>query len=58
MPFCKVPLFLNGMKGCHFCWLPFLFGVFDGAVCFFTSSYVYKKYSLGLPSCNYLLFYQ
>ena len=30
--FRKVPLFSNGIKGCFFCWEPFLLGVSDGAV--------------------------
>ena len=29
--FCKVPLFTYGIKGCSFCWVPFLLGVSDGA---------------------------
>ena len=36
--FCKVPLFSNGIKGCFFCWVPFLLGVFDvGVFVFFYS---------------------
>ena len=30
--FSKVPLFLNSIKRCLFCWLSFLLGVSDGAV--------------------------
>ena len=57
--FCKVPLFSNGIKGCFFCWVPFLLGISDGAVfVFFIASYVHREYSLGLSNCNYLLFYQ
>ena len=60
--FCKVPFFSNGIKGCFFCWVPFLLGVLsDGAGFFFLfyiASYVHKEYPLGLSNCNYLLFYQ
>ena len=30
--FRKVQLFLNGIKGCFFCWVQHLLGVSDGAI--------------------------
>ena len=58
---CKVPLFSNGIKGCHFCWVQFLLDVSDGAVCVGAVCVVCVGASDGvdvLSNCNYLLFYQ
>ena len=40
--FGKVLLFSNSIKGCPFCWFPFLFGVFDGPVFIFFCNYLHK----------------